>query len=274
MPKNRVGDGPEHTMKRSSFKHSIAEFTGAALLSGAVLLVLFLSACGIPQYPYLYPPEASGYPAVGFTHDSDNRSLTLGEGPFVGYDIYYKFYKDDPYTSSTAINEKNSYFNSSSAFKAIAYDNESLNSTVYNNGFRKLIIADDSTSSNPSDRVNQLIINENEISKSFEVSLTDDNLNDIVKLAIDYIDEADPSVKYVYRIASEAAQYKSFLPFDDTNYEPGTDTDFENFTTEDLQSTIYVAFFAVTYGRDDNGVDIFSNYSSDGMVYIGSFEFN
>jgi hypothetical protein len=258
-------------MKRSSFKHSIAVFAGAALLSGALLLVLLLSACGIPQYPYLYPPDA-GYP-VGFMHDSDNRSLILGEGPFVGYDIYYKFYKDDPNTSSTAIEDKNKYFNSPSAFKAIAYDNESLNSTVYNNGFRKLIIGDNSTSSNPSDRVNQLIINENEISKSFDVSLTDDNLNDIVKLSIDYIDEADPSVKYVYRIASEASQYKSFLPFDDTNYEPGTDTDFENFTTEDLQSTMYVAFFAVTYGLDEWS-PIFSNYSSDGMVYIGSFEFN
>jgi len=261
-------------MKRASFRQFIAVFAGTSLFSGAVLLILLLSACGIPQYPYLYPPNASSYPSVGFTHDDDNRSLTLGEGPFVGYDIYYKFYKDDPDSTSTAENEKTSYFNSSSAFKAIAYDNASLNSTVYNNGFRKLIIGDDSTSANPSDRVNQLIINENEISRSFKVAFTDDNLNDIVKLSIDYTIEADPSEREVYRIASEDSTYKSFLPLDDTNYKPGTDTDFKNFTTEDLQNPIYVAFFAVTYGRDDNGVDIFSNYSSDGMVYIGSFELN
>ena len=259
-------------MRHSVSIHRISAFAGIALLSGTVLLALLLSACGIPQYPYLYPPNASSYPSVGFTHDDDNRSLTLGEGPFVGYDIYYKFYKDDPDSTSTAENEKTSYFNSSSAFKAIAYDNASLNSTVYNNGFRKLIIGDDSTSANPSDRVNQLIINENEISKSFIVSISE-----LFKLSINYLVEPDQSDISIYRIAIDNTSYKPFLPFDNTNYEYGTDTDLEHFTSLDPQGSdlsIYVAFFAVTYGRDDNGVDIFSNYSSDGMVYIGSFEFN
>ncbi|MDY7027058.1 MAG: hypothetical protein SVR04_02055 [Spirochaetota bacterium] len=250
-------------MKRSSFKHFIAVFAGAALLSGALLLVLLLSACGIPQYPYLYPPEAfSETNRVGFDHVASNDPNV-----FRGYEIYYKFYiNTNPDDNNTVVKKDIDLFNFNStiAFSSISYN--SGGSATYLNGFRKLLV---DISEISVDLVPQISIDI--LERSLEIK-KEDSQSKITLTLSNYLG----SEYECYRIVdNESINYKTFFPIDDdTTYLSQRDTDLLHLGSFDFDSdTLYIAFFAVTYGLDD-GSPIFSNYSSDGMVYIGSFEFN
>lgn len=246
-------------MKRSFFKHSIRVFTGGALL------VLLLSACGIPQYPYLYPPNSFSDPTkVGFNHEESNDPNV-----FRGYEIYYKFYKNNnPDDNNTAVDDM-ALFNSSIAFSSIA-DN-SGGSTTYSNGFRKLLV---DISKISVDLVPQIAVDIIERDDNFSLELKNEDLQSKITLTLsNYL--GSEFVYDCYRIVdNEISNYKTFYPIDDdTTYLSETDTDLLHLGPFELPGdTLYIAFFAVTYGLDD-GSPIFSNYSSDGMVYIGSFEF-
>jgi len=253
-------------MKRASFRQFIAVFAGTALFSGAVLLVLLLSACGIPQYPYLYPPEAFSDPTrVGFNHNDLNDPTV-----FRGYEIYYKFYKNtNPDDNNTALNDM-SIFNSTISFSSISYNNGG--STAYSNGFRKLLV---DVSGIFIDVVPQILIDIAEIDDSFSLEIKKEDSQSKITLTLsNYL--GSELIYDCYRIVdNEISKYKTFFPIDDTTtYLSQTDTDLLHLSSFDLDfDSLYIAFFAVTYGLDE-GSPIFSNSSSDGMVYIGSFEFN
>ncbi|MFO7729370.1 MAG: hypothetical protein R6V86_01260, partial [Spirochaetia bacterium] len=69
-------------------KYRISDnLTVIAALIILTLLALALIGCGIPSYPYLYPPEALGGARVGFRHDEKND-----QDVFRGYEIFYRFY--------------------------------------------------------------------------------------------------------------------------------------------------------------------------------------
>src|SRR6056297_1722904 len=72
------------------------------------LLALAVIGCGIPSYPYLYPPEALGGGVVGFSHDENNDPDV-----FRGYEIFYRFYSVDPDTADIrqAEIDMQNYFN-------------------------------------------------------------------------------------------------------------------------------------------------------------------
>ena len=247
-------------------------------MSHSIFLILFsilfitislFSGCGIPDYPYLYPPDALSDPDVGFDHDPLNDPDV-----FLGYDIYYKFYKTDPDTG-IAESEKNIYFNSSLSFTSISYNEEGSSSSSYTNGFRKLLIDIDPGNGISPERPDQLEIDILARDDVFTVTFIDENDKITVTLDDDY--PGGPLSYDCYRIVKDTSgsDYKSFLPFSSEAYEIGSDNDIDHIDSIDFNNdNFYVAFFAVTYGRDDNGVDIFSNYSSDGMVYIGSFAIN
>jgi len=242
-----------------------------AVFSTIPLVLLIIITCGIPDYQfYLYPPDPFSPPQVGFSHDPSNDPDV-----FVGYDIYYKFYTEDP-DSGIAESEKNSYFNSTAAFTSVSYHNVGSSVSSFTKGFRKMLI-DSDTGTGTSFNKNipyQLAIDSSERDDDFSVAFIKDDLNDIISLSLE--NYLGGSISFdCYRIADDGSgSYKSFLPFNDTIYETVNDTDLENFITIDFLSSFYVAFFVVPYGRDSNGVDIFSNSSSDDIIYIGSFDIN
>ena len=67
---------------------------GRAVLP-SLFLLFFLSECGIPSNPYLFPPKfkklsQEGETTFEFFNDRQNSAFFLE-----GYEIYYKFYADD-----------------------------------------------------------------------------------------------------------------------------------------------------------------------------------
>jgi hypothetical protein len=58
----------------------------------ASIASLLLTACGIEEYVYLAPPASalSTGSSIGFYHNPENDSSSV----FLGYDIYYRLYKD------------------------------------------------------------------------------------------------------------------------------------------------------------------------------------
>ncbi|MFW6274565.1 MAG: hypothetical protein ACOC2P_01875, partial [Spirochaetota bacterium] len=106
------------------------------LSAGVLILLILTTACGIPSYPYLYPPEARGGGRTGFTHDSNNDPTV-----FVGYELFYRFYSTDPGSiggAGQAEQDMQSYFSSSFQISSIVYADES---SSYNyDGFRRAYI--------------------------------------------------------------------------------------------------------------------------------------
>lgn len=232
------------------------------LLAGAV------PGCGIPSIPYLYPPEALGGGEVGFNHDKNNDPDV-----FRGYEFFYRFYAGNPDEAGIrqAEIDMQNYFNGAGAIRSIVYG---TSSSAFAYGFRRLILEGKSIA----DPAPLLPIDIADRNSTFRIDLINDYQND----KINYTYESNSYEVFRYVPYNEDGYvYKPFLPVPDTD----TDTELYDFAAgeEDIYETVsdeidggktlYVAFFAVPYGFDDEAVqELYANGSYEGMEYIGSFE--
>jgi len=228
------------------------------------LLTLFTGlvvSCGIPSYPYLYPPEALGGERVGFRHDANND-----QDVFRGYEIFYRFYADpEPSGLSEAENDMQDYFRAEGAIRSVIYGTSSSALTY---GFRRLILE----GNNDTDPPPQLPIDIADRNNTFTIELFEDETNDVIRFTYD--NTTYEVFRYVPYTESDEYDYKPFLPATD-----GDLYDFDNGESDIHDSeevavnSIFVAFFAVPYGFDAVGLqELYANGSYEGMEYIGRFE--
>ncbi|MCF7913715.1 MAG: hypothetical protein K9L66_00960 [Spirochaetaceae bacterium] len=227
------------------------------LLTGLVI------SCGIPSYPYLYPPEAQDpfatVSVLTFTHDDDNDPAV-----FKGYEIFYRFYATEPNSAGTsqAESDMRKYFTSSYQISSII--SKTTTSTADTYGFRRAIVKE-----TPDDTPQLTITPPSEIETSFQVELVQTNDSSApIELNLSY----DDSITYtLFRSATEDSTYKSFYPRNSSYAENDTDIVDEgiDITTAD---SFYVAFFVVPYGFDISVGELYANGSYEGMEYIGRFE--
>ena len=240
-------------------------FCRAPLITAFFFLTLFtvlFMSCGIPSYPYLYPPEALGGAIVGFRHDENNDPDV-----FRGYEIFYRFYADDPDTAGTSPAEidMQNYFNEEGAIRSIIYGTSSSALTY---GFRRLIIAGNSDADPPP----QLPINIADRNNTFTINFDENELEDEISFTYDSVPYN--VFRYVNYDAGSEFDYKPFLPANDEDlYDfPIGESDIHD-SEEVAVDSIYVAFFAVPYGFDAEAVEeLYANGSYEGMEYIGSFD--
>lgn len=230
-----------------------------AIFTAGVFLLLILTGCGIPSYPYLYPPEALGGGRVGFTHDEDNDPTV-----FVGYEIFYRFYSTDPGSigaTSLAEQDMRSFFSSSFQISSIVYEDSS---SAYNKGFRRAYIEKNG------DTPPQLPVEAADISSSFDIQLVDNDSEAEIQFTYD-----STEFTLLRSVLDTDNNHKSFLPVPITNNEVydfvnGEDDIVEGGVDSD---NIFVAFFAVPYGIDPETLaTLYANGNYEGMEYIGYFD--
>ncbi|MFW6208813.1 MAG: hypothetical protein ACOC7X_08920, partial [Spirochaetota bacterium] len=185
------------------------------LSAGVLILLILTTACGIPSYPYLYPPEAfeSG-DRVGFTDNKNDPDKFIS----FGYEIYYRFYSGDPDPiggSNNAVNDMNNYFNYPTDFISITSDDAGTNAYAY--GFRRLLVDLDEdgevdNTSNPP----QLPFSNAQFGTGVEVEISIGSNDNII---ISYLSDTYT----VYRTAADNSANKGIYPL--SNYDFDNDTD-------------------------------------------------
>jgi len=243
-------------------------FTHTICISVIFLIISLSTGCGIPSYPYLYPPDPGDQEdeRLYFTHDSDNDPTV-----FVGYEIFYRFYSKNPNeldieSKIDAVKDMETYFTSSLRFRSVIYEESG---SAYNFGFRRVIV--DTSDNTPP----QLTINSDQIDNSFMVEFVDNELSEKIEIVIDY--ESEGTSHELFRSAkTETDEYKGFLPLSEYDIENDSDiVDQQNITQDmiDGLDDFYVAFFAVPYGMDPETLaSLYANGTHEGMEYIGSFK--
>ncbi len=239
-------------------KRSVMRLT---LLTAIGFILLSLIACGIPSYPYLFPPEAfESRDRVGFTDNQNDPDKFIS----FGYEIYYRFYSGDPNPiggPNSAVDDMNDYFNYPTDFISITSDAGGTN--AYNYGFRRLLVDLDENgivdnNSNPP----QLPFSDAQFGTGVEVEISIGSNDNII---ISYLSDTYT----VYRTAVENSANKEFYPL--SIYDFDNDSDLVASGLD--ESNIYVAFYAVPYGIDQETLaTLYANGNSEGMEYIGSFQ--
>ncbi len=224
-----------------------------------IVLFIFLPGCGIPDYPYLYPPESLDVEnQIGFVHDPDNDP-----GVFEGYEIYYRIYQqpiDDTDIDTKILSDMNGYFNSTASF--INISNEDYPANVW---YRRVVITD--TEDNILDSIPHLNVSAADCQTEFDVELTRDQTGFMYfQFSLDYsgynlrgysdIVGGDPVERRLF-------SREDFLLSRNTE-DPVIGNDI------DVTGPLDIAFFAVPYGSDDvNPAPIYANGTSSDMLYIG-----
>jgi len=261
-------------------------FTHTICIVIFVVLILLSAGCGIPSYPYLYPPEAIGVTGeVKFKHDPKNGNPEQID-VFRGYEIFYRFYTEDPDQDTENINDDvlaekdmKEKFTTLSFIRDIIHPDDSK---AYNFGFRRLLIDMNNDNEVYIDASPpQLDVNENYYGDNFTVEITSDPGSNVVYLNLSY----EENNHTVYRTAVYADEtlsdvqekHKEFYPVSDYTIE-GDDRDSDIVDVQNINQDmidnlekLYVAFFAVPFGLD-SVTPIYANGNHEGMEYIGSFE--
>lgn len=227
------------------------------LLAGAV------PGCGIPSIPYLYPPEALGGGEVGFNHDKNNDPDV-----FRGYEFFYRFYAGNPDEAGIrqAEIDMQNYFNGAGAIRSIVYG---TSSSAFAYGFRRLILEGKSLA----DPAPLLPIDIPDRNSSFRIEFFEKETDN--EIYYTYESNSYDVFRYV-PYSEDGYDYKPFLPVTKPelyDFAAGEEDIYETVSDEiDGGKTLYVAFFAVPYGFDDEAVqELYANGSYEGMEYIGSF---
>ncbi|MDZ7793384.1 MAG: hypothetical protein U5P10_06715 [Spirochaetia bacterium] len=222
------------------------------------LLTLPVIGCGIPSYPYLYPPEALGGGRVGFSHDENNDP-----DAFRGYEIFYRFYANDPDTAGAG--DMEDYFTAEGAIRSVI---NGTSSSALTYGFRRLIIEGNKATDPPP----QLPIDFADRNNTFTIELIEDETNDVIRFTYDSV--TYNVFRYVPYEESVEYDYKPFLPATDGDLYDFTSGENDIHDAEEVDETsIYVAFFAVPYGFDVDALqELYANGSYEGMEYIGRFK--
>jgi hypothetical protein len=238
------------------FSHTPSDNFGMikyALYYTLIAMVLFFvpSGCGIPDYPYLYPPESLDVEGqIGFKHDPDNDP-----GVFEGYEIYYRIYQqpaDDTDIEAKIVSDMIGYFNSTTSFNNIS--REDYPSNVW---YRRVIITD--TGDGRVNSIPHIDVSEDDCEKDFSVELTRDPKGYMYfQFSPGY---SGDDLRGYSNIELLLFSREDFL---------SSPSDFVDTNTIDLNASLFIAFFAVPFGRDDvNLTDIYANGTSSDMLYIG-----
>ena len=224
-----------------------------------LILILFLSTCGIAVPYYLNPPT--------FFANLSFLNAYINDPNFAkGYEFFYRIYDDDILTSSTAINDAAAFFNETTLLGLIS-NTRSLYKGSY---YRRIFPVSDSIStvfSNPAVapimRVDPVYFDKTDSTKSFEVNISILGTGEgYISTTADY----KPGVIYPKNIT-----FKRYITIDENNFTQELFNDF-SLNQDDVPDTITdrtgsIAFFVVLYGLTDQFVPVFSN-----VVYIGSVD--
>lgn len=217
-----------------------------------LLFSFMISACGIPDYPYLYPPDAFEDVRIGFKHDPDNDPNV-----FEGYEIYYRVYsassEDTKITSDLA-----GYFTGTAAFQAIS--NGDYPDGVF---YRRMVVKD---------------VSDNEVGTDPPL-LAVSGVNCVQSFTIELVNNPEGWMDIIfyytagtYRGYRDGTDLKGDMLFYSSIAEyAAEDSDIDS--EIDLSEGLKIAFFAVPYGKDEINLNpIFANGTSEDMEYIGILE--
>ena len=222
-----------------------------------LILILFLSTCGIAIPYYLNPP-------IYFANLSFYNAYINDPNFAKGYEFFYRIYDNDAIISSTAINDAAAFFNETTLLGLIS-DNRSLFENSY---YRRVFPVSDSIStdfSNPAVapimRVDPVYFDKTDSSKNFEVNINIKTPESEIK-TINY----NPSPLYPDSV--------NFTRWVSNDGNPFAQKEFDNYLTtqDDVPDSIAdgkgsIAFFVVLYGLTNQFVSVFSD-----VVYIGSVD--
>jgi len=218
-----------------------------SIILSTVALSLLIASCGLPTVTYLYPPvyfsvDNSG---IGVKNDSNNYDDSEGSAQtYRGIEIYYRVFSSAT-SAASVIDSLNSiassYSDEPDTFISVATGTSYKFSRLRNtySSTTPLIPIDASDESQYylsfSRSANWTLTNEN------GVALTDSDGNDISQITRTL--DSNPNV--------------SSLSFFEKDFNVGTassDYDFAGTVSTTSSDTVYIVFFAVSYGIDQNTV--------------------
>ncbi|HDQ13743.1 MAG TPA: hypothetical protein ENN41_02880 [Sediminispirochaeta sp.] len=219
--------------------------------------VLFVS-CGIPSYPYLWPPEKIPN-EIGFTHDERNAADV-----FVGYEIYYRIYTDGV-TEERILEDKEGF----SSFSSVSGDN----AHPFNYPYIRLAVFDDCKELGLD--VPHIEVPEELREVNFKVVFTESTDQNISYLDIRLSDPNDDSPPSEYRGYRNTANSEDIEDYTDgfslsefSIDDPDVSDVSDDFTNNN--QGVQIAFFAVPYGMDSVILTpIYANGTGEDMVLIG-----
>lgn len=265
--------------KYKQFATDKFKLIGGGIIFTAAVLLMSLTACGLPSYAYLYPPtdvksrlnpEGGEYDLIFKNAYENNTSI------FMGYEIYYKIY--DPLDSDTS---DTLYITDRDAINTTA--GVGGNTLLENRKFTRLY----TTTSNDS----SFIHNSNEPAFSIESVLLDEDFN--IRL---FLDQEQPSgnsfiaetyessvtftdTPYLYRYVVNGSLNTTSKKLFDINDFDINDSDMpdsiiiDSFTQSSNSGGyyLYISFYILSYGKnpDDIAQSIYSI-----PVYLGTLKFD
>ena len=240
----------------------------------AAFLILFISllySCGLPLYPYLYPPETAytrDNPETAPENDLFFRNAYENNTAiFSGYELYYKIY-DPRSSSSTDYSADKTYI---SSIQNASY------ATLTGRGFRRLYFTDD---------YNQTSEQHSELLPSFKLdnSLIDQDF--LIRLKMIQGEPAgssffasvwppDSNVSfenlYSYRWVYNESLNDYYIRYFDIGDFDINDKDLPSTINSTGDYDIYITFYIMSFGREsDNPVKTIYSIPS----YLGTLKFN
>ncbi len=227
-----------------------------------ILLVFFISSCGITIYYYLNPP-------IHFTNLSFYHAYNNDPNYAIGYDFFYRIYDGVLTTESNVINEANTFFTDNNLLELL-FSNTNLISNSY---FKRVLpVSDDlltdyDLSNNPIptviaplQKIDPVYFDKDDPSKIFTVTFNiSTGKGSIVSSGYTPVGSYIKDLYFERYITTNGIDFerKSFLEINESQ---------DDVPPLDGSITINIAFYVVLYGRNENYVPIFSD-----VVYIGSY---
>ena len=196
-----------------------------------IILLTFLSSCGLYTYAYLEAPGVSTMVGSG-NAEIYNRS-DYDPDVFRGYELYYKFYTDSTERIS----------NDKTIFATSEPEPSDLTAVGYSR-INTVLSADDSTS------YPMVPVDYSDRDTAFTLTVNFDQLSSGVVPYVSYSGYSDVFLRRTaseYNSLSKDYEYKSFRPVD---YDTG-DSDWSPGETE-------LSLYVFAYGKDDNVYKIYS----------------
>lgn len=218
----------------------------AILILSTVIIMFLFSSCGLPTVTYLYPPSYFSVDSAGLSVNNDISNYDDSEGSsqtYKGIEIYYRVYSSTIAAESviaTLTTLADSYSDEPDSFMSAAtgtYKFSRLRNTYSSTTPLIPMDADDASRYYIafSSTADWALTDEN------GSTLTDGSANDISKITRTL--DSNPNT--------------SSLSFFEKDFNVGasaTDSDFAGSVSTTLSDTVYIVFFAVSYGIDQSTV--------------------
>jgi len=213
---------------------SYRQSRAAILILSTVIITFLFSSCGLPTVTYLYPPEDLTVNEGILTVKNNSNNYDDSEASsqtYRGIEIYYRVYTSDPTAIITTLNTlAATYKDEPESFLSLT------TGTTYK--FSRLRIKD--TSAAP------LISIDAADESAFSIYFDKKALSDDWRLT----DENSNLICYVTRTLDSNANISS-LSFPDKDFNSG-DFDFSGSTISSSDIDVFIVFFAVSFGVDQN----------------------